>query len=56
MWDDYEMHCELARLHRGGMFANHDPEHGRTLYGAEVMVRPELAAAGDRQEALRGPA
>jgi predicted N-acetyltransferase YhbS len=28
------------------MFTNHDPENGRTLYGAEVMVDPELQGSG----------
>src|SRR5690606_7290129 len=29
-----------------GMFTNHDPVMGRTLYGAEVMVHPEIRGSG----------
>ncbi|HEX9636855.1 MAG TPA: GNAT family N-acetyltransferase, partial [Acidobacteriota bacterium] len=29
-----------------GMFTNHDPENGRTLYGAEVMVDPAAQRRG----------
>ena len=28
------------------MFNNHDPQNGRTLYGAEIMVRPLRQGAG----------
>jgi GNAT superfamily N-acetyltransferase len=28
------------------MFTNHDPDHGRTLYAAEVMVDPERQGLG----------
>jgi GNAT superfamily N-acetyltransferase len=30
----------------GATFANHDPERGRTLYGAEVMVDPDCRGRG----------
>ncbi len=39
-WDDYDMMTEWRDFTAGGLFTNHDPEHGRTLYGAEVMVHP----------------
>jgi GNAT superfamily N-acetyltransferase len=42
LWDDYEMTAGWRDFTDHGMFTNHDPEHGRTLYGAEVMVRPSL--------------
>jgi GNAT superfamily N-acetyltransferase len=29
-----------------GMFTNHDPQRGRTLYGAEIMVDPALQGKG----------
>jgi len=46
LWDDYEMTAEWRDFTDQGMFTNHDPEHGRTLYGAEVMVRPTRQSAG----------
>ena len=45
-WDDYEMTTEWRDITDLGMFTNHDPEHGRTLYGAEVMVRPSCQHQG----------
>lgn len=45
-WDDYEIHTNWRELTDAGMFTNHDPEHGRTLYGAEVMVRPSHQGLG----------
>jgi len=39
-WDDYDPETHWRDFTDLGMFTNHDPEHGRTLYGAEVMVRP----------------
>ena len=42
LWDDYEMTAGWRDFTDHGMFTNHDPEHGRTLYGAEVMVHPAL--------------
>jgi GNAT superfamily N-acetyltransferase len=40
LWDDYEMTGTWRDFTASGYFTNHDPEHGRTLYGAEVMVDP----------------
>ncbi|MGH9465202.1 MAG: GNAT family N-acetyltransferase [Thermoanaerobaculia bacterium] len=40
-WDDYEMQSSWRAFTDSGTFTNHDPERGRTLYGAEVMVDPE---------------
>jgi GNAT superfamily N-acetyltransferase len=40
LWDDYEFDTSWRDFTAGGMFTNHDPEHGRTLYAAEVMVDP----------------
>lgn len=46
LWDDYEMTDSWRDFTDAGMFTNHDPEHGRTLYGAEVMVHPGLQGHG----------
>lgn len=46
LWDDYEIDTNWRELTDAGMFTNHDPEHGRTLYGAEVMVRPSHQGRG----------
>ncbi len=44
-WDDYEMTTSWRDFTEHGTFRNHDPQ-GRTLYGAEVMVRPEEQGRG----------
>ena len=46
LWDDYEIDSDWHDLTEHGTFVNHDPEHGRTLYGAEIMVRPSLQGRG----------
>lgn len=46
LWDDYDMHTSWRDFTDHGMFTNHDPEYGRTLYGAEVMVSPSLQGRG----------
>lgn len=46
LWDDYEPAASWRDFTDGGMFTNHDPEHGHTLYGAEVMVHPDLQGKG----------
>ena len=45
-WDDYDIDTSWRDFTAAGTFANHDPEHGRTLYGAEVMVDPDLQGKG----------
>lgn len=45
-WQDYEMEMSWRDFTDGGMFTNHDPGKGRTLYGAEVMVDPALQGTG----------
>lgn len=45
-WDDYEHHGSWLDFTDRGMFTNHDPAHGRTLYGAEVMVDPGCQRMG----------
>jgi GNAT superfamily N-acetyltransferase len=46
LWSDYEMTKGWADFTDRGMFTNHDPERGRTLYGAEVMVDPAEQRSG----------
>ena len=45
-WNDYDMTTNWRDFTDAGMFTNHDPENGRTLYGAEVMVDPTLQGPG----------
>jgi GNAT superfamily N-acetyltransferase len=45
LWDDYDFDANWRDLTDGGSFTNHDPT-GRTLYGAEVMVRPDTQGRG----------
>jgi ribosomal protein S18 acetylase RimI-like enzyme len=46
LWDDYNVTDSWRDFTAAGMFTNHDPEHGRTLYGAEVMVLPQRRRKG----------
>lgn len=46
LWDDYDVNDSWRDFTDQGMFTNHDPEHGRTLYGAEVMVLPTRRRLG----------
>jgi GNAT superfamily N-acetyltransferase len=46
LWNDYDMKASWRDFTDHGMFTNHDPERGRTLYGAEVMVRPSMQGKG----------
>lgn len=45
-WDDYDMSTSWRDFTAAGMFTNHDPVLGRTLYGAEVMVKPLRQGTG----------
>ncbi|MFH1574136.1 MAG: GNAT family N-acetyltransferase [Acidobacteriota bacterium] len=45
-WDDYDITSGWRDFTDHGMFTNHDPESGRTLYGAEIMVRPSAQRRG----------
>jgi GNAT superfamily N-acetyltransferase len=45
LWSDYHVDLNWRDFTDRGMFTNHD-ESGRTLYGAEVMVRPGLQRSG----------
>ncbi len=46
LWDDYEAQGTWRGFTDHGMFTNHDPVRGRTLYGAEVMARPTVQGKG----------
>lgn len=46
LWDDYTMGTNWRDFTDHGMFTNHDPWRGRTLYGAEVMVHPSVQGKG----------
>jgi GNAT superfamily N-acetyltransferase len=45
-WDDYNLTDSWLDFTNYGMFTNHDPVSGRTLYGAEVMVDPAAQRRG----------
>jgi ribosomal protein S18 acetylase RimI-like enzyme len=45
-WDDYSMGDSWRDFTDHGMFTNHDPENGRTLYAADVMVDPDCQGRG----------
>ncbi len=46
LWDDYDIDTNWRDFTDAGMFTNHDPERGHTLYGAEIMVDPALQGEG----------
>lgn len=46
LWDDYSIDTNWRQFTDEGRFTNHDPERGHTLYGAEVMVHPEVQGRG----------
>ncbi len=45
-WDDYDIRGSWWEFTANGFFTNHDPEGGRTLYGAGVMVAPDVQGRG----------
>lgn len=45
-WEDYDMTASWRDFTAHGMFTNHDPAMGRTLYGAEIMVMPGRQGQG----------
>jgi len=45
-WEEYSTLDDWERFTDDGMFTNHDPQHGRTLYGAEVIVDSALQHHG----------
>jgi GNAT superfamily N-acetyltransferase len=53
LWDDYDHQTNWRDFTDHGYFTNHDPENGRTLYGAEVMVLPEMQGRGVGKQLYR---
>src|SRR5262245_37246044 len=45
-WERYDDFDSWEDFTADGMFTNHDPVHGRTMYGAEVIVDPTLQGHG----------
>jgi len=45
-WEDYRFDANWDLFTDHGMFTNHDPVQGRTLYGADVMVDPTMQGRG----------
>lgn len=45
-WDEYEVAGNWDSFTDRGRFTNHDPQYGRTLYGADVMVHPDSRGMG----------
>jgi GNAT superfamily N-acetyltransferase len=45
-WDDYDWATPWRDFTDGGYFTNHNPQTGRTLYGAEIMVSPKRQGTG----------
>ena len=54
LWDDYAMDTNWRDFTANGTFRNHDPDRGRTLYGAEVMVDPSLRGQGIGKQLYEG--
>lgn len=54
LWDDYTMDTSWRDFTANGTFRNHDPERGRTLYGAEIMVDPSLQGQGIGKKLYEG--
>ena len=46
LWDYYHLLDNWETFTANGMFTNHDPIQGRTLYGAELIVDPALQGHG----------
>jgi ribosomal protein S18 acetylase RimI-like enzyme len=46
LWDHYHMLDSWEAFTADGMFTNHDPIQGHTLYGAEIIVDPTLQGHG----------
>lgn len=45
-WHDYDWNTPWRDFTDHGMFTNHNPVSGRTLYGAEIMVHPDCQRTG----------
>lgn len=45
-WDEYDDLSSWDEITGRGSFSTHDPEHGKTLYGADIGVDPEARGMG----------
>ena len=45
-WDEYQVNGNWFSFTDNGYFTNHDPLEGKTLYGAEIMVDPQMQGRG----------
>ncbi len=45
-WDQYDSGQDWSYFTDEGMYTNHDPVSGRTLFAADVMVRPGMQGRG----------
>jgi GNAT superfamily N-acetyltransferase len=45
-WDHYDMFDDWDEFTAHGTLANHDPQHGHTLYGVEAIVDPAMQGHG----------
>ncbi len=45
-WDRYETHQNWSSFTANGMYTNHDPVQGKTLFAADIMVRPGMQGRG----------
>jgi GNAT superfamily N-acetyltransferase len=45
-WDNYDMFDSWDEFTAHGTLTNHDPVHGHTLYGVEILVDPALQGHG----------
>ena len=45
-WDHYEPGQDWSSFTAEGLFTNHDPVNGKTLFAADVMVRPGMQGHG----------
>jgi ribosomal protein S18 acetylase RimI-like enzyme len=52
-WDHYDMFDDWEDFTANGMLTNHDPVHGKTLYGVEIIVDPTLQGHGLGHALLR---
>jgi predicted amidohydrolase/GNAT superfamily N-acetyltransferase len=51
--NDYDWEASWREFTDNGMFTNHDLQHGKTLYGAEIMVHPDYQGTGAGTELYR---
>lgn len=52
-WDAQEDTSSWDALTAGGMYTNHDPINGGTLFAADVMVRPGFQGRGSAKDSMK---